>query len=56
MGFPSFAPGKPKFLVVAVVIIIHRLYAVQGRGTSISDDLSKGLKIQGTDDPIRNVQ
>jgi hypothetical protein len=42
--WPEGHPGKPKFLLEALVMI-HRLYAVQGSDASVRDDLSKGLNI-----------
>jgi hypothetical protein len=36
--------------------IIHRPFAVEGRDISVKDELPKGLKIQGMDDPSKYVQ
>jgi hypothetical protein len=36
--------------------IIHRPFAVEGRDNSVKDELPKGLKIQGTDDPSKYVR
>ncbi len=43
-------------LLQLAVVIIHRLVAGQGRDTSVRDGLSRGLKIQGIEDPSKNVQ
>jgi hypothetical protein len=58
--YPGCLSGLPKFLREAVVVI-HRLYAVQGQDTSVMDALSKESIVQGTRDPrinirLRNIQ
>jgi hypothetical protein len=46
---------KPKFMLVSSVCdYLHRLYAVHGR--AIRDASSKGLIVQGTHRPRKNVR
>ncbi len=45
-NFPGWTAGKPRCLRVAV-LLIHRLYEVQGRETSVLDSLSKERKYKG---------
>jgi hypothetical protein len=49
-------PGENRVSASVAVVIIHRLYAVQGRETSVSDASTKEHSVQGTLRSKRNVR